>query len=118
VGATLLIVDDHADFRSYARALFEADGFDVIGEADDGESAVLAAARLDPQIVLLDVALPDIDGFAVCERITAGGRDRPMVVLTSSRDADTYQHRLSRSAARGFIPKTRLSGAALAALTG
>jgi DNA-binding NarL/FixJ family response regulator len=118
VGATLLIVDDHAGFRLFARALLDAEGFDVIGEAEDGASAVLAAARLDPHIVLLDVALPDFDGFEVCDRITAQGRDRPVVILTSSRDITTYRDRLNRSAARGFIPKDRLSGAALAALTG
>ncbi|MGW3038280.1 response regulator [Streptomyces sp. NPDC001178] len=77
-----------------------------------------AAERLDPQIVLLDIVLPDLDGFEVCARLTGGGRQRPAVVLTSSRDATAYRDRLNRSAARGFIPKDRLSGTALLALAG
>ncbi|GAA5023510.1 response regulator [Streptomyces siamensis] len=115
---TLLIVDDHAGFRAFARALLEAEGFDVVGEATDGASALCAAERLNPQIVLLDIVLPDIDGFAVCARLTEGGRDRPAVILTSSRDATVYAGRLERSAARGFLPKDKLSRIALLALAG
>ena len=74
MGRTLLIVDDHAGFRTFARALLESEGYDVVGEAADGASAVAAARRLRPAIVLLDIALPDIDGFAVCEQITDGWR--------------------------------------------
>ena len=118
VAPTLLIVDDHAGFRTFARALLEAEGFDVVGEAADGASAVLAAARLDPQIVLLDIVLPDLDGFEVCARLTERGGERPAVVLTSSRDATVYSGRLDRSAARGFIPKDKLSRTALLALAG
>ena len=105
---TLLIVDDHAGFRAFARALLEA---------EDGESALAAVAALDPEVVLLDVALPDIDGFAVCARLLALDRDRPAVVLTSSRDASSYGQRLAGSGARGFVPKSDLSGSALDALT-
>ncbi|MER5472960.1 response regulator transcription factor [Streptomyces sp. NPDC002685] len=115
---TLLIVDDHVGFRTFARALLEAEGFDVVGEATDGASAVSAAERLDPQIVLLDIMLPDLDGFEVCARLTEGGRERPAVVLTSTRDATVYADRLGRSAARGFIPKDRLSRTAILALAG
>ncbi|MFF4353048.1 response regulator transcription factor [Streptomyces sp. NPDC001530] len=111
-------MDDHAGFRTFARALLEAEGFDVVGEAADGASAVFAAERLDPEIVLLDIVLPDLDGFEVCARLTERGRERPAVVLTSSRDATSYADRLNRSAARGFIPKDRLSGTALLALAG
>lgn len=68
--------------------------------------------------MLLDIVLPDLDGFEVCARLTGGGRQRPAVVLTSSRDATAYRDRLNRSAARGFIPKDRLSGTALLALAG
>jgi DNA-binding NarL/FixJ family response regulator len=114
---TLLIVDDHAGFRSFARALLEAEGFAVVGEAEDGESALQAAHDLRPDVVLLDVMLRDIDGFSVCARLADGGSP-PVVVLTSSRDASTYRRRLSTSLARGFIPKGELSGAALAALVG
>jgi DNA-binding NarL/FixJ family response regulator len=115
---TLLIVDDHAGFRSFARALLESEGYDVIGEAPDGESAIAAARQLKPAIVLLDIALPDIDGFAVCEQITESSGERPLVVLTSSRDESSYRDRIASSSASGFIPKNDISGATLAELTG
>jgi DNA-binding NarL/FixJ family response regulator len=113
VVATVLIVDDHAGFRSFARALLEAEGFEVVGEAADGTSALALVRTLEPELVLLDVALPDMDGFAVCEALLAEG-NAPVVVLTSSRDVSAYRRRLERSRARGFIPKSELSGPALA----
>jgi CheY-like chemotaxis protein len=76
VGPTVLIVDDHADFRLFARSLLEAGGFEIVGEAQDGASALAAARALKPGLVLLDVQLPDIDGFAVCERL-AGDEAAP-----------------------------------------
>src|SRR5215204_2874364 len=115
VTATVLIVDDHAGFRTFARALLEAEGFDVVGEAPDGASALALARSLAPALVLLDVALPDMDGFAVCEALLEDGAG-PAVVLTSSRDVSSYRRRLERSRARGFIPKSELSGPALASL--
>jgi DNA-binding NarL/FixJ family response regulator len=115
--ATLLIVDDHDQFRSFARAMLEADGFEVVGEAIDGASAIHAVRQLRPQVVLLDVMLPDRDGFEVCADLLAAG-DPPIVVLTSSRDASSYRRRLHTSAARGFIPKSELSGSRLAGLVG
>jgi DNA-binding NarL/FixJ family response regulator len=115
VAATVLIVDDHAGFRSFARALLEAEGFDVVGEAADGATALALARALAPELVLLDVALPDMDGFAVCDALLQTGVG-PAVVLTSSRDVSSYRRRLKRSRARGFIPKSELSGPALAAL--
>jgi DNA-binding NarL/FixJ family response regulator len=117
VAATILIVDDHAGFRSYARALLVAEGFDVVGEATDGASALALAQSLAPEVVLLDVALPDMDGFAVCKALLEDGRG-PAVVLTSSRDVSAYRRRLEQSRARGFIAKSELSGPALAALAG
>jgi DNA-binding NarL/FixJ family response regulator len=110
-----LIVDDHDGFRRDARLLLEASGFDVVGEASDGESAVAAAQRLRPLLVLLDLQLPDIDGFEVAARI-AETADPPVVVLTSSRSASTYRRRLAKTTARGFVPKSELSGEALTAL--
>jgi len=117
VAFTVLIVDDHAGFRSLARALLESAGYDVVGEAKDGESAVVASRRLEPDVVLLDVALPDVDGFSVCGRILAAGGD-PVIVMTSSRDISSYRVQLETSGARGFIAKRDLSGQALAELTG
>jgi DNA-binding NarL/FixJ family response regulator len=111
----VLIVDDHPSFRTNARAVLEAEGFAVVGEAADGESAIDAAARLEPQLVLLDVHLPDIDGFEVAARLTNGGGG-PAVVLVSSHDGSDFGPLVSRSGARGFIPKAELSGAALRAL--
>lgn len=115
---TVLIVDDHAGFRGFARAMLNAEGFNVIGEAEDGYAAVQTVRRLDPDLVLLDIALPDMDGFEVCEQIALlpGAGVRPVVVLTSSRDASTFQGRLAGSGARGFIPKADLTGVALAAV--
>ena len=109
---TLLIVDDHAAFRSTARALLECDGWDVLGEAGDGTSALTAARTLKPDVVLLDVRLPDIDGFAVAERLTAEGAG-PAVIVTSSSDDPLYPDRARRTGARGFVAKLDLSGAAL-----
>jgi DNA-binding NarL/FixJ family response regulator len=118
VPRTLLIVDDHAGFRSSARALLEADGWLVVGEAGTGTEAITAVHRLRPDIVLLDIALPDIDGFAVCESIMSGDTIHSIVVLTSSRSPASYGSRLSASRARGFIPKDELTAGSLRALTG
>jgi DNA-binding NarL/FixJ family response regulator len=114
---TLLIVDDHPGFRSLARKLLEAGGFEVVGEAADGHAAVASARELRPDMVLLDIQLPDIDGFQVTARL-ADGEARPVVVLTSTRDRADYGQRVERSGARGFIPKAELSGAALRAFVG
>jgi CheY-like chemotaxis protein len=112
---TILVVDDHPTFRATARALLEAEGFVVIGEAEDGESALEAMERLRPEIVLLDVQLPGIDGFEVAARATALGAV-PQIVLTSSREASDFGSLIEDSGARGFIAKDELSGAAMAAL--
>jgi DNA-binding NarL/FixJ family response regulator len=110
-----LIVDDHPSFRSSARAILEADGFEVIGEAPTGASAIEAVHELRPEIVLLDVQLPDIDGFSVAAALQRNG-DSPAIVLVSSRDACDYGGLIAESGARGFIAKAELSGAALADL--
>jgi DNA-binding NarL/FixJ family response regulator len=114
---TLLIVDDHPGFRSLARRLLEAGGFEVVGEAADGQAAVASARELRPDVVLLDNQLPDIDGFQVTARL-ADGEAGPVVVLTSTRDRADYGQRVERSGARGFIPKAELSGTALRAFVG
>ena len=115
VRPTVLIVDDHDEFRSSARAMLEAEGFAVVGEAANGAEAIEAVGALRPAIVLLDVQLPGADGLAVAEGIAAGP-DPPAVVLISSRDATAYGPRLGQTPARGFIAKSELSGAALAGL--
>ncbi len=109
----VLIVDDHPSFRASARTLLELEGFEVVGEAGDGASALELVGRLNPELVLLDIALPDTSGFEVAERL-AGSRAK--VVLTSSREQRDLGRRVGRSGALGFVPKDRLSGQALTAL--
>jgi DNA-binding NarL/FixJ family response regulator len=111
MGTRVLIVDDHPSFRTGARRLLEAEGFEVVGEAADGASAIAAASALHPEVVLLDVNLPDLDGFEVTQRIVAAGG--PPVVLTSSRERADFGDCVTRSGARGFVHKADLSGAAL-----
>jgi DNA-binding NarL/FixJ family response regulator len=114
---TVLVVDDHVDFRASARAVLEAGGFDVVGEAGTGADGIRAAERLRPRIVLLDVRLPDLDGFAVADRL-AELPDPPAVVLISSRSGRTYGSRLHRAAARGFLAKADLTVPALRLVLG
>jgi DNA-binding NarL/FixJ family response regulator len=113
MAATVLIVDDHPGFRAAARRLLELEGYVVVGEAEDGLTAVDAARALQPDVVLLDVQLPDIDGFEVAERL-CGRVGGPAVVLTSSREASDYGPCLARTPACGFVPKAELSGAGIA----
>jgi DNA-binding NarL/FixJ family response regulator len=112
---TILIVDDSPSYRHAARALLEAEGFEVVGESTTGGDALADWERLRPDVVLLDIGLPDIDGIAVAERLTArpGG---PAVVLVSSRDGTGFEQVFRRCGARGFIPKAELSGEAITAL--
>jgi CheY-like chemotaxis protein len=112
VATTILIVDDHAPFRECARRLLESEGFDVVGEAENGVAALRVAKELEPDVVLLDVHLPDFDGFEVADRMR--GLDRvPVVILTSSRE--DYRALVPTSAARAFVRKDQLSGQTLTA---
>src|ERR1700744_3761797 len=101
MATTVLIVDDHAGFRATARMLLEEEGFEIVGEAVDGGSAVGQAAELSPDPVLLDVHLPDIDGFEVADRVIAAD-GAPAVVLISSRDGGELAPRIEARGARGF----------------
>ena len=112
---TVVIVDDHAGFRRMARRMLEADGFDVVAEAVDAAGALAAVYEQRPQLVLLDVQLPGLDGFAVAEALALDAFP-PIVILTSSRSAADYGSRVGRSPAHGFVPKAELSGPALAEL--
>jgi DNA-binding NarL/FixJ family response regulator len=111
----VLIVDDHPSFRATARALLQSEGYDVVGEAENGVSALRRAKELEPDLVLLDVQLPDFDGFEVAARLTRNG-SKISVVLCSSRDGSDFGPLVSQSGASGFIPKAELSGAALKAV--
>jgi DNA-binding NarL/FixJ family response regulator len=112
---TILIVDDHPEFRRQARALLEAEGIQVAGEAADASEAIDAVARLQPDVILLDIGLPDRDGFAVAEELARMGA-AARIILISSREAATYGARLASGPAIGFIQKDDLSSGALAEL--
>ena len=111
----IVIVDDDPSFLATVRVLLEAEGFVVAGEALNGLDGVAAATELDPDLVLVDVTLPDIDGFEVVERLADGER-APPVVLTSIRSAVDFGNLIETSRARAFIPKSDITGEALAGL--
>jgi DNA-binding NarL/FixJ family response regulator len=112
MGASVLIVDDHSGFRAQARRMLESEGYRVVGEAGDAASALEAARALGPELALVDVYLPDRDGFEVASRL-GGLVAPPAVVLTSSHDGAEFAQCVAESGARGFVPKTELSRAAI-----
>jgi DNA-binding NarL/FixJ family response regulator len=114
VATTLLLVDDNEGFRAKARRTLTAGGFEVVGEAADGESALLAVAELAPELVLLDVGLPDMTGFEVADRLREDAE--VLVVFISTREAADYGDLSQRVGARGFLSKADLSADALARL--
>jgi DNA-binding NarL/FixJ family response regulator len=114
----LVIVDDSELFRTAAAELLSAGGFDVVATAVDGADGLAVAARWAPDVVVVDVALPDGSGFDVARHLTARV-DAPQVVLVSSRDWAGLDELLSDSGAVAFIAKPELDGSALrAALAG
>jgi CheY-like chemotaxis protein len=112
----ILVVDDHDGFRRFARMILEADGF-TVAEAANGAEATERARTVRPGLVLLDIGLPDLDGFEVARRL-AVEEYRPVVVLTSTRDASDYGDQIAASPAAGFLPKDQLSGATLRSFMG
>jgi DNA-binding NarL/FixJ family response regulator len=112
--ASILIVDDDERFRRIARRLLEAESFEVVGEVGSGEAALAAARELEPDVILLDVQLPDLDGLEVAVRLASEGG--PDVVLTSSRDECDFGDALHLSGARGFVPKDELSAERIVSL--
>ena len=112
MSVSVLIVDDHPSFRATARLLLESEGFDVVGESSDGATGLRDARALAPDVVLLDVQLPDIDGFEVAAQLTSNG-EGPAVILTSSRDESDFGPLVAASGALGFVPKAELSGSVL-----
>ena len=107
VARTVLVVDDHAAFRAAARRLLELDGLEVVGEAADGATALRLVEALAPDIVLLDVGLPDLSGFEVADRLAGAPA---AVVFISSRAPGDLGRRLRASGALGFIAKDELTG--------
>ena len=114
---TVLIVDDHPSFRATARLLLEAEGYEVVGDAETGTAGLSSARDLRPDLVVLDVNLPDIDGFDVAAQLT-GDEGAPVVVLVSSRDGADFGPLIARCGARGFIAKAELSGDRLREIAG
>jgi DNA-binding NarL/FixJ family response regulator len=115
VKRTVLIVDDHAGFRASARRVLEAAGYAVVAEAADGMSGVSAAAETQPDVALVDVQLPDFDGFEVTRRLRESG-EPPEIVLISSHERDDLGSLVDASGARGFVSKADLSASSLEAL--
>ncbi|MGI8658837.1 MAG: response regulator [Candidatus Limnocylindria bacterium] len=114
---TVLIVDDHSGFRSWTRSMLETEGFPVVGEAADGASAIAMARALRPELVLLDVMLPDTSGLLVAKQL-AGLPTPPRVILVSSREASDFGDVVGHSQALGFISKPELSGPRVRTLLG
>ena len=112
----MVIVDDHEDFRTQARTLLSREGFHVLGEASGAPAALAAVRELRPDLVLVDVLMPSIDGFALVERLVQAFGDDPKAILISSRPASTFRARLNDSSALGFINKADLKGATVAEL--
>jgi DNA-binding NarL/FixJ family response regulator len=112
----ILIVDDHPGFRATAKIMLLADGFEVVGEAEDGRTALEAVERLRPDLVLLDVQLPDMDGFTVVNELRRRDSYKPKIVLTSSHDESDFGPIVARCGVAAFVPKGELSGAALRAV--
>jgi DNA-binding NarL/FixJ family response regulator len=115
VPTRVLIVDDHESFRRFAARMLRGLGFEVVGEAADAASALDEAARLAPDVVLLDVVLPDRSGLEVAAELAASARP-PRVVLTSSRGRSDFGASFTWPAGCSFVPKHELSGAGLTAL--
>jgi CheY-like chemotaxis protein len=111
----VLIVDDNRAFRTAARHLLERGGFVVVAEAGDGGEGVRAAEDHTPDLALVDVQLPDLDGFEVAEQLRAL-KVAPEVILTSSLDGADFGTMVASSSALGFIPKDELSASTIEAL--
>ncbi|WP_188113573.1 response regulator [Nocardioides humilatus] len=110
---TVLIVDDHAQFREYLRSVLETDGFEVVADVGDGAQALAAAAATHPDLVLLDVHLGDgPDGFEVARQL-AELPSPPSVIVTSSRGRNAYSDRIDSAPVVGFVPKDELSPATI-----
>src|SRR3954451_23475782 len=100
---TALIVDDHPSFRASARRLLEADGDQVVGEAEDGVRAVAAVGDLRPDLVLLDRRLPDIDGFQAAKVVLGAPGSEPQILRSASPDSTDLAEAIDGTGARGFI---------------
>jgi DNA-binding NarL/FixJ family response regulator len=103
--ATTLVVDDHPLTRDALAALLAQNGFDVVGQASDGEEAVASARELQPQLVLLDLSMPGADGLTALPLLREAAPDAEVVVLTASGDDDNLLAAISGGAA-GYLLKS------------
>jgi len=102
----VLIVDDQEPFRMAARMVVEAtDGFEVVGEAETGEDSVAMARELAPDLVLMDVNLPGINGLDATRQILAEGKDSVVVLLLSTYEEEEYAPRAAECGAAAYVPK-------------
>jgi two-component system nitrate/nitrite response regulator NarL len=109
VGRTVLIVDDDKGFHSVAQEIFEQHGYEVVGHAAGAAEARTRASELDPDVVLLDVGLPDGNGVVLAGELMRASVGRPTMLLTSANPQAVPEHVLTRTAACGFIAKTDLA---------
>ncbi len=110
---SVLIVDDQEPFRSAARMVVElTDGFEVVGEAETGEAGVEMTGELEPDLVLVDINMPGIDGLEATRRITST-RPETKVVIFSTYEASEYESRAKDAGAIAFIPKSDFDPGAL-----
>ena len=117
VPTTVLIVDDHAGFRTRAKRALELDGFDVVGEAGDVAEGLSETQRLQPDVVLLDIHLPDGSGLEAAPQFS-GGDPASRVVLISTYDEVDVALASNERGVVGFLPKAELSGTSLAEMLG
>jgi DNA-binding NarL/FixJ family response regulator len=102
----VLIVDDQEPFRLAARMVVEAtDGFEVVGESETGEDSVTKAAELDPDLVLMDVNLPGINGLDATRKILEESDNRIVILLLSTYEESEYAPRAAECGAAAYIPK-------------
>lgn len=116
MGLRVVLVDDDGRFRLKARRALEADGVEIVGEASTGAAALDSLATWSPDVVLLDIGLPDVDGLEVARQLQ-DTHDPPPVILISTREVE-YGQLVATGIARGYIPKDALSLAAILEVLG
>ena len=103
----ILIVDDQEPFRAAARDVVAmVDSFEIVGEAETGAGSIEAAASLRPDLILMDINLPDMDGFEATRRILEGNPNGIVVVALSTYEKERYEARAAQSGAVAYIPKS------------
>lgn len=104
----ILLADDHRTVRKHVRAILEQEGFEIAGEATDGREAVRLAERCSPDMVILDVSMPELNGLAAAGEILRGAPQTRAILLTLHTELP-YVRRAIRSGIRGYVEKTRMA---------